>query len=103
MAGRDHAQGPRHFQAGIEAVLSDVSPSAAPVVGTVFSRWTEIVGPAVAEHVQPVRIRDGALVVVVDHPVWATQMRTLATAVLDEVAHVTNQRLERLEVTVKQP
>ena len=47
-------------------------------VGGVFGRWEEAVGPAVAAHVRPVRLERGTLLVEVDDPAWATQVRFLA-------------------------
>lgn len=66
----------------------------------VHEHWTAIAGPALAEHVQPVRLHGGVLVVRASSPAWATQLRYLtgelvdrANAVLGEgsVASVTVQ------------
>ena len=38
-----------------------------------------------AAHVRPVRLLDDALVVGVDHPAWASQVRHLAPDILDRV------------------
>ena len=40
----------------------------------VFFRWTEIVGTDIAHHAQPVSLRNGLLVVSVDHPVWLQEL-----------------------------
>jgi len=70
--------------------------------GRLFSGWPEIVGPAMAEHVRPLRIDRSALVVTVDHPAWATQVRRLGDTLLDRAAaHAGVERPERLEVRVK--
>ena len=53
----------------------------AQAMGGVFGRWTEIVGEAVAAHVQPVRLDGRRLVVEVSDPAWATQMRLLTDRV----------------------
>ena len=39
-----------------------------------------------AEHVQPIRLDRESLVVTVDHPAWATQVRRLGETLLDRVA-----------------
>ncbi len=71
-------------------------------LGGLFSRWNEIVGPAMAEHVRPVRLDAEALVVAVDHPAWATQVRRLGETLLDKVSEqVDVQRPVRLEVRVR--
>ena len=55
-----------------------------------------------AEHVRPVRIDRTALVVTVDHPAWATQVRRLGDTLLDRVASRRGvERPERLDVRVQ--
>jgi predicted nucleic acid-binding Zn ribbon protein len=55
-----------------------------------------------AEHVQPVRIDRSALVVTVDHPAWATQVRRLGDTILDRAsAHAGVERPERLDVRIQ--
>lgn len=36
----------------------------------VFYHWSSIVGSDIARHAQPVSLRNGMLIVAVDHPVW---------------------------------
>jgi predicted nucleic acid-binding Zn ribbon protein len=72
----------------------------ARAVGGVFGRWVEIVGEAVAAHVQPVRLDRDRLVVEVSDPAWATQMRMLTEQVRDRVATVTGTSVETIEVRV---
>ena len=45
--------------------------------GTLFGRWTELVGPQIAAHCQPEQLRDGELLVIADTTAWATQLRLL--------------------------
>ena len=85
-------------------VLSDrLGMGRADVVGTVFARWEELVGPAVAAHVRPVRIDGDTLVVSADHPAWAVQIRHLSGSVLDRLREVTGAAAvpEHLEVRVR--
>jgi len=52
--------------------------------------------------VKPVRIDASALVVSVDHPAWATQVRRFGDTLLDRAAdHAGVERPERLEVRVQ--
>ncbi|MGD0379242.1 MAG: DUF721 domain-containing protein [Acidimicrobiales bacterium] len=84
------------------AVASRLGAGRADVVGAVFGRWDDIVGPAVAAHVRPVRVDGVTLVVSADHPAWATQMRHLAPDILARLTEVcgTGNGLERLDVRV---
>lgn len=69
-------------------------------MGGVFGRWEEAVGAAVAAHVQPVKLDGEVLVVEVDDPAWATQMRFLEGTVRERLREVTGAVVERLEVRV---
>jgi predicted nucleic acid-binding Zn ribbon protein len=40
----------------------------------VFYLWGDIVGSDIARHAQPVSLRNGLLVVAVDHPVWLQEL-----------------------------
>lgn len=48
----------------------------------VHDRWEEIAGRQVAEHVQPVRLHGGVLVLRADSSAWATQVRYLTGELL---------------------
>lgn len=84
-------------------VASHLGAGRADVVGAVFGRWDEIVGPAVAAHVRPVRVDGVTLVVSADHPAWATQLRHLAPDILARLRDVcgAHNALERLDVRVR--
>ncbi|MGH3828256.1 MAG: DciA family protein [Pseudonocardiaceae bacterium] len=45
--------------------------------GVVFARWAQLVGAEIAEHSQPVSLRDGELSVRASSTAWATQLRLL--------------------------
>lgn len=87
-------------------VPPDPSPAPAPSAGTlgaVFARWDEIAGPRLARHVRPLRLSGGVLVVAVDQPAWATQVRSLSADLLQRVAEVSGEAPARLQVTVRPP
>ena len=67
--------------------------------GQVFSRWSSLVGPDVAEHSQPVSLTDGELTVQADSTAWATQLRLLQRQLLAKIAAgVGNGVVKRLKV-----
>jgi predicted nucleic acid-binding Zn ribbon protein len=39
-----------------------------------FHLWPNIVGTEIARHAQPVSLRNGTLVVAVDHPIWLQEL-----------------------------
>jgi predicted nucleic acid-binding Zn ribbon protein len=65
----------------LEKVVADRGWEVDVAVGSVIGRWPQIVGPDVAEHVQPVSFADGVLTLRAVSTAWATQM-TLLTSVL---------------------
>ncbi len=46
--------------------------------GRLWSRWTEVVGAAVAAHAEPTSLRGGVLKIRADSPAWATEISYLA-------------------------
>ena len=46
-------------------------------MGSLFSRWVDAVGQTVADHARPVKLDGDRLLVEVDEPGWATQLRFL--------------------------
>lgn len=52
-------------------------------VGSVVSRWAELVGPQVAEHCTPERFENGVVDVVCDSTAWATNLKLLQPQLMD--------------------
>ena len=99
-------RGPQPIGSSLDDVVRGLAPPSRPspsasAWGTVFSRWEEVVGPAVARHARPLRLESGLLVVAVDQPAWATQVRTLGPRIVAEITELTGERLERLDVVVR--
>lgn len=94
--------GPRGLDASLDAVSRKLGMRDSRGLGRLFAHWSEIVGPGMAEHVRPVRLDHESLVVSVDHPAWATQVRRMGDQLLDRVAEETGaQRASRVEVRVQ--
>ena len=69
---------------------------------TVFGDWRDAVGDAVADHAEPVSLTEGVLVVAVDQPVWATQLKLLAPEVIGRLNdRAGDGTVQSLEVRVK--
>ncbi len=54
-----------------------------------FARWEQVVGPEVAAHAEPRSLRDGVLVIAVDQPAWASQLRFLGADLLARIRDAT--------------
>lgn len=70
-------------------------------MGGVFGRWVEAVGEAVAEHVTPLKLDGTKLLVEVDDPAWATQLRFLEAAVKRRLREITGAEIETIEARVR--
>jgi predicted nucleic acid-binding Zn ribbon protein len=67
--------------------------------GQLFGRWAAIVGDEVAEHAQPVSLRDGELTIQAESTAWATQLRLLQRQLLVKIANgVGHGVVKRLKV-----
>lgn len=90
----------------IRSLRNDSSDTAssgqtASQLGGVFGRWAEAVGDAVAAHVKPIKLDGTKLIVEVDDPAWATQLRFLETALKQRLLEVAGATVETVEVRVK--
>lgn len=92
---------PQPLSRGIDRLLSSLRGGSRQTTVTVFSRWEELVGQPVATHVRPVKIDLGTLVVEVDDPAWATQMKFLESDLLARLNTGATQPVERLEIKVR--
>ena len=63
--------------ASLDAVVRALKGPQAKGLAGLFAGWDDAVGPAIAAHAQPVVLDEGRLVVEVDEPGWATQIRYL--------------------------
>jgi predicted nucleic acid-binding Zn ribbon protein len=70
-------------------------------MGGVFGRWAEAVGDAVAEHVKPIKLDGTKLIVEVDDPAWATQLRFLEATLKQRLLEVAGATVETVDVRVK--
>jgi predicted nucleic acid-binding Zn ribbon protein len=70
-------------------------------MGGVFGRWNETVGEAIARHVQPIKLDGGKLVVEVDDPAWATQLKFLEANLRERLLESTGARIDSFEVRVR--
>jgi predicted nucleic acid-binding Zn ribbon protein len=70
-------------------------------MGGVFGRWSEAVGDAVAAHVKPVKLDGTKLIVEVDDPAWATQLRFLETTLKQRLLDVAGALVETIEARVR--
>ena len=79
---------PRPVKDSLETLARRLGAPTAASLGAVFSQWDAAVGPTVAAHARPVSLADGILVVAVDEPGWATQLRYLTADLIARLSDV---------------
>ncbi len=95
-------RGPKRLDGSLEVVSRQLGLGESRDLGALHARWVEIVGPSMAEHVQPLRLDAEALTVIVDHPAWATQVRHLGEQLLDRIGERTGvTRPRRVDVRIR--
>jgi predicted nucleic acid-binding Zn ribbon protein len=70
-------------------------------VGGVFGRWDDAVGPMIAANVRPVRFEQGSLLVEVDDPAWATQVRFLTDDIRRRLREESGVEVASVDVRVR--
>jgi predicted nucleic acid-binding Zn ribbon protein len=92
---------PVPISSSLDGVVRSLRGPSRSAVSGVFGRWEEAVGAQVAGHVKPVKLDEGVLVVEVDDPAWATQVKFLAPMITERLLEVADVRVERIEVRVE--
>ena len=93
---------PKALRDSVDDVVRSLRGTSARSLAGVFARWEEAVGPQVAAHAQPASLVDGCLLVDVDHPTWATQLRFLEADLLTRLRDVAGvDEVSRIELRVR--
>lgn len=94
--------GPRPVRESLDAFARRLGAPEAGPLAVVFAHWKDIVGEAVAAHARPLSLVRGVLIVAVDQPGWATQLRYLGPRLVERIGEAAGEGLvERLEVRVE--
>jgi predicted nucleic acid-binding Zn ribbon protein len=96
---------PRPLADSLDRVAASFGGSTrASTLQKVFAAWPELVGDGVAAHCVPRALRDGHLVVAVDEPGWATQLRWLEADLVGRLGEVLGEgQVTRVDVVVTPP
>lgn len=77
---------PRRLADGLERVLRGLGAPPPDALTAIFGDWVGLVGERLAAHARPVSIERGCLVLAVDEPGWAVQVRYLEADLLARLA-----------------
>ncbi|MFT5531019.1 MAG: putative nucleic acid-binding Zn ribbon protein [Candidatus Poriferisodalaceae bacterium] len=90
----------RSLADSLARVVGGIGPASDIMV--IHMVWEELVGNGVAEHCQPRRINDGCLMVEVDQPGWATELRYLEATIVQRLAEkVPDAAITAMRVSVR--
>ena len=93
---------PRRVGDDLDELLRRAGGAGGVAAARVWARWDEVVGPAVAAHARPAALKGSTLVVAVDTPAYATQLRLLGPQLLNRVAEIAGVgAIDAIEVTVR--
>jgi predicted nucleic acid-binding Zn ribbon protein len=102
--GRPRRDDPQRLGLAIGGLLDQHGWQQRAAIGSVFGRWAEIVGPAMAAHTRPDSFADGELTVTADSTTWATQVRLLAPQLVRRLAaELGDGTVRRVKVRGPQP
>ena len=98
---RDDVAGPQPVADVLDRWLAVEGLSDLRALGKVRACWEDVVGPDVARHATPRSLRDGALLVAVDHRGWATELRFQEERIVEGLAaRVGRSAVGRLDMRV---
>ncbi len=90
---------PQQLGDSLARLIGGLTSSSAKMID-VLDQWEEVVGETLAAPSRPVRISEAVLVVEVDDPRWATQMKFSRSAICDAVSTICNVVVDRVDVKV---
>ncbi|MBA3655667.1 MAG: DUF721 domain-containing protein [Actinobacteria bacterium] len=97
----DEDSGPRPVAASLDSITRKLGAPKAKSLAAVFDRWVDVVGDGVAGHATPRALRNGVLVVAVDDPAWATELRFMAPTIIERCAAIAGpDAVTRIDVRV---
>lgn len=79
-------EGMAHVRDALDRVLRHLKAPSAREVASVFTLWPTLVGPQMAAHTSVVSLREGELLIAVDDPAWAAELRWLEPELLERLA-----------------
>lgn len=92
---------PTRVGAGLDRLMRQMGGPGADTITTLFGRWPELVGEQIAAHTTPIALRRATLVVAVDDPAWASQLRWLERDLTGRVGEALGVSVEAIEVRVR--
>jgi predicted nucleic acid-binding Zn ribbon protein len=95
---------PGSVGAPLDRVLRRLGAPTSRTVASVHERWPEVAGESLAAHTTLLRVRDGVIVVAVDDPAWASELRWMGDTLAARAREVLGDAsITGIEVRVRPP
>jgi predicted nucleic acid-binding Zn ribbon protein len=69
-------------------------------LASISAQWERLVGPDIAAHARPSKLKDDVLTVSVDHPAWASELRLLAAQLVQRLRQEAGSTIKSVTVQV---
>ncbi|MCB0929114.1 MAG: DUF721 family protein [Mycobacterium sp.] len=80
------ARDPQTFAAATRDLSATRGWDSRVAQGSVIGQWSTVVGEQIADHANPVGLRDGVLTIAAESTAWATQLRMMQAQLLAKIA-----------------
>ena len=85
----------------VNRLLQRIGSPNIDTVSGVVGLWKELVGEQVAQHVSPIKLDRGRLLIEVDDPAWSTHMKFLEREICTTLSHHTGTTISGIDIRVK--
>ena len=85
----------------LNRLLHSIGSPNLDTVSGVFGLWNDLVGDQVAQHVTPIKLDRGRLLIEVDDPAWSTHMKFLERDICTQLSHHTGTTISGVDIRVK--
>lgn len=77
---------------GLKKLMSSMDKNGLLTTAGIIEVWDDVVGPDIAGHTFVSGLKDGELVVLVDSPVWSTELNAMAEQLKDRLSQELGQK-----------
>ena len=100
----DGHEEPAPLGSTLDRVVGHLGGPSADALTRLYRNWDDLAGARLAPHSRPLSLRGGVLVIAVDDPAWATQVRFLAPTLLERFRDgLGGAEVTEVEVKVRPP
>lgn len=97
-----HSRSPQRLGAGLDDVLRRLSGPSAQTTVDIFTQWASVVGEQIAQQCQPRSLDGKTLVIAVQDPAWASELKWMEKELLHRIQqHTGSEELTRIRVKVE--